>query len=571
MSRHLGLRAGNGEHECTRRYHLLVFPCRYRHPFRYRHWWRGGVALAVLLATVAVVGNGHWILARIGCRPSWHDLPTEELWAQEDGGCVGVSDGPYDFRLPPYTSVFAKIGELNRRADEIVADARANRPACQDASAVTIGVLMPLAAVNVGARGVHELESFAATQAATNTPATCRPIKLRVGNMGKDDELSAPRVAALLAVDPAVVAVVGMGLSNQNSALATRPFSERRIPMVADLITAEGFDHNGSAEDQPDFSGCRNHTPYSSGIGDGHFFRVSFRDAVQVSRLASYVHGTRHGKVDKILTPTDVTDPTPCTGLKLYHRAFGDVDDVKFTLDDPATLTLAVRQICDLDGEVTVVYAARGRDQARFLVALDKQRDQGTCKASSITVIEGSDGSRIRVPELTADREDPRRAALTSPSLRSGYIKLIVTPLADPQALRGRGPALDRLAAQFTDLGFDAADLDDGWGISAHDALRTVTAAIDTIPLRDGDRSNTVTSGQIETAIGGFSTSNTAVPDAIQTPLLFDNNGNRKNLEPALVRICPVQGGPFPPDEPLPRTTTVPALPLDQPCPGAAT
>src|SRR5262249_12077281 len=158
-------------------------------------------------------------------------------------------------------------------------------------------------------------------------------------------------------------------------------------------------------------------------------------------------------------------DPSPCTILPLYHRAFGNVHDVLFEPDDPTTVDVAVQQVCDVDGDVTLVYATRARDLSRFFVEIDRRHTRGVCKPRSITVVEGSDGSRLRAKEPNQQLEDFRVRALTSQAFQKGYIRLFFTPLANPDVLsRQQNPDFTSFQDQFTGMGFDVSDLDDGWG-----------------------------------------------------------------------------------------------------------
>jgi hypothetical protein len=356
-----------------------------------------------------------------------------------------------------------------------------------------------------------------------------------------------------------------MGLSDRHSAQAAQTLADspRHVPMLADLITAEGFDQSGSAADQPEFRDCVDSGVYAKGIGRGVFYRVSFRNAVQVRRLAGFVQRNSGGHVDFIITPTDYGDPSACTILPLYHGAFGNVHDVLFDPGDPTTVDLAVQQLCDVDGDITVVYAARARDLSRFIVEIDKRHRSGVCKPRSITVVEGSDGSRIRASEPDKQLNEIRKASLTSESLQRGYIRLVCTPLANPDTLSKQKSAdFTAFKDRFTATGFDASDLDDGWAINAHDALTTVVAAINLIPLLSDGSTRQVTPNQVNIEIGTFSRADRAVPGAAQGPLFFDNDGNRIGDGPKVVQLCP------PHDEHL-RTYTVEVYPGQDTCPPA--
>jgi len=97
--------------------------------------------------------------------------------------------------------------------------------------------------------------------------------------------------------------------------------------------------------------------------------------------------------------------------------------------------------------------------------------------------------------------------ALTSESFQKGYIRLVFTPLANPDVLAKRQrPDFASFTDQFTSMGFDVSDIDDGWAVNAHDALTTVVAAVNSIPLLGDDgAARKVTPRKVNTAIGAFS------------------------------------------------------------------
>jgi hypothetical protein len=489
------------------------------------------------------VSAGPWLFTRISCRSAL--LPTSGVWSQ-DGECVGISDGPYAFKLSAFDPIFEKIARQNGEAGK--------NPCGAGAAPVTVGVLVTLTSLAAGGRAPHELEGFAAGQANANRPPCVRPIRLRVGQIGETEQAAAA-VAQLLADSPDVVAVVGIGPSDRRVVDAVQSLAKQHIPMVADIITAEGFDQNGSANDRPDFSRCADHGAYESGIGQGFFYRVAYRNAIQDQQLGQYLNHA----ADFIITPTTVTDPFTCTALPLLHRQFGDnVHEVRFDPADPTTVNLSVQQLCVKQKDVTAVYAARAGDLSRFLTDLDQQYQNGLCNPRSVTVASISDASRVRAPEPEANLEFLRTQALKSKTLADGTVRLVYTPLANPEVLaKNKVSGFANLQERFNSIGFDPTDLDDGWAINAYDALTTVSAAVNTVPHGNG---RAITPSQVNTAIGFFSPSGGPVPSAAQRPLTFDNNGNRSDSDPVVVRVCPATGQP-------PHSTTVEVYPSQGRCP----
>jgi hypothetical protein len=352
-----------------------------------------------------------------------------------------------------------------------------------------------------------------------------------VGQMGRASQ-AAEEVAERMAKD--VVAVTGMGLSEKQTVAAARVFASQPepIPMVGNVITAEGFDRNGSKADNPDFSGCSEPELYRNGVGEGFFYRVPHRNAIQITRLAEYFARERM-ELNFIMTPIDRNDPYTCTTLPLLHRRFGEVPEVRFDTTDEGTVNQSANRICLSEGNVNVAYAARARDLPRFLQVLADQADLGQCRFNRITVASLSDAARMRAQETDPKLEGQRKGALNTSTFMKGQVQLVYTPLADP--LLSSGPALGRLQQKFRDLqtyGFEPGHLNSGWAINGHDGLATLATAINLIVgLR-------VTPARVNTAIGSFAKGGRAVPGAGGN-ITFDNNGNRDDASPYIVRLCP--------------------------------
>jgi ABC-type branched-subunit amino acid transport system substrate-binding protein len=521
-------------------YRWLLLPRPDRWPKRRRDWFPLALAVVLVAGLVAGVGwRGPWLLDRLGCRPGL--LPAGDVWS-DGGDCVGVSGGRYAFGLPEFTAVMDRINEQNNAA--------AQNPCGTNGQVVTVGVLMTLNSASVGGRAVHELEGIAAGQARANQPGCVYPMRLRVGQMGAAEQ-AARAVAERLAA-AGVVGVVGMGLSDQQSATAADALAGHHIPMVADLITAEGFDQNGSADDDPGFATCEPGADYQDGVGEGFFYRIAYRNATQIAQLHAYAVKAGIEGLDFVLTPITTEDPYTCTALPLLRDGFGGRRrEVRFDPDEPTTVLQSARNICATSGKVTVFYTARARDLGRFLTTLQQELANQQCQSTHITVLSTSDAVRLRAPELDPSLERLRADALTAAALRDRTVELIYTPLADPDVLGGAGFAA--LSKAFATAGFNPADLDDGWAIAGYDALTTVATAL-TTPLKPS-----ITGSQVNTAINGFATRGQAVPGATGN-ITFDNHGNRDG-DPVVVQLCPVRPG-----QP-PRVRTVEVYPTAHTCP----
>ena len=492
-----------------------------------------GLVLVVALGFAVALGPGPWLFARLGCSPG--AVPTDGVWSQGHE-CVGQSAGPYYFDRPELQQAFATLDHLNTAA---------NASPCHGTPA-TVGVLMTLTSDNAIGRAQHELEGFIATQAAANEPSACRrPVKLLVGQTGATEQ-AAVGVANRLA-DSGVVALVGMGLSDQQTAAAVKSIADRPkpVPMVADLVSAEGFDWHGSIGDSPNYADCDDSGLYSDGVGKGWFFRVGYRNNVQVQKLADWAAGTRVGFM---IEPTSTADPATCTEIPDYRKKFDYPRELIFDHDNSdVTFDQATNPICQATGKVGVIYSARGLDLGKFLDNLDKRIQQGGCTPEAITVLAGSDSVRLRAEDPDVEREAHRLAALRSPSFREGKIRLIQTPLADPSVSPIAGSsAYQGLVQSFAKLGFAETHLDDGWALNAHDALTTVIAAVGMISA-----TAEVNPATLHAAIAD-NFSNQLVPGAIE-PLTFDRDGNRTG-SPVVVRLCPLADNET-------RTRTVPVTP----------
>jgi hypothetical protein len=234
---------------------FLVFPRRDRFPKYPTDWIPLGVVLALVLCLVAGPVVAPRVLPALQC---YDGVPSPDVWKSGDD-CVGLTDGPYAFGLDEFAPVMRVVDEQNRSAAE----------RCDpNGTPVTVGVLLTMTDDFAGSRALHELEGMAAGQRAANGTGCLHPIQLTVGHVGRYDEhAAAPAVARRLADRPEVVAVAGIGLSHQLSAEVADVLAAARMPMVSDLITAEGFDQNGSQADAPTFGECDPGITYPRGVG----------------------------------------------------------------------------------------------------------------------------------------------------------------------------------------------------------------------------------------------------------------------------------------------------------------
>ncbi|WP_228786245.1 ABC transporter substrate-binding protein [Nocardia terpenica] len=491
----------------------------------YPHPWTDWVPLGLVVVLVAVLGVG--VLERqtiqhlVTCKDGFQI--STATW-KAGNRCVGLSEGSYDFGVDGIGPVMRLIDRQNRAADKDC-----------PGTPVTVGVLATLTDRFAGARAIPELEGMAVGQRIANGTGCLHPMHLVVGQLGdyfgSGDALA---VARELADRGEVVAVAGVGLSFQTTADVIDLLAAHKIPVVSDVVTAEGFDQTGSRADNPGYDGCDPDSTYRTGVGRDYYYRIAFRMFAQIRALGTVI-GTRP---DFVMVPTGGSDPYTCTALPLLHRQFGaDMPEVKFDAGEPSTVTQTAKRVCAVAKDVTVAYLARGRDLSRFLYGLDDAITNGQCAAATVTVVSTSDGDRLRATESDPVLEDLRSKALGSPSFADGRIRLLSSLIAGADRGGPNNPAFDGYQRAFADAGLDPGHATDGWAVNAHDAVTTVSTALRALP-----QNKTVSRADVNTTISGFSSPDQSVPGA-GGPITFDNSGNRTGPGPSVVRVCPVRAG----------------------------
>ncbi|WP_067893692.1 ABC transporter substrate-binding protein [Nocardia vaccinii] len=488
-----------------------------------RKWVPLGVTVVIIAVVAPAAVYAPQIEQVFTCGRGWQtSTPTWHAGNQ----CVGLSAGPYNFGVPGFAPVMRLIRQQNDNA----------ATNCPQGAPVTIGVLLSLTDTSVGERALDELEGMAAAQQHANDSGCHHPVRLLIGQLGDDQHGPGPReVARAIAARGDVVAVAGVGLSYETTTEVVETLAAAKIPMVGDVVTAEGFDQDGSRADQPIYDSCDDaQQNYRNGLGRDYFYRVAFRVAVQIDSLTKVAASAP----DFVMVPTGTTDPYTCTALPLLHRAFHtDAPDVKFDADEPTTVVQTAERVCAATTDVTVAYLARGRDLSRFLFSIDQRYGNGLCTAPSITVIATSDAVRLSAPEPDPVLEDLRSKALSSASFTSGRVRLLSSMIADTHRPADDTAFLEYQNA-FTAARLDRSHLDQGWAVNGYDAVTTIADAVQTLPQHEP-----VTSGQVNAVISGYNAPGHDVPGA-GGPIYFDNAGNRAGPVPAVVRVCPIEHGP---------------------------
>lgn len=396
------------------------------------------IAAALVLVAGSAVVVGVDLLTR--CGAGVHD---------RGGECVGVTDGSYVFD-DQLTAVQRRIAEENRRVEGL--------------PHVTVALLTPLLPTDVGSvtwqRVRAQLEGAHVAQLAANEDKREPKVRLLLANPGSEQQEWRRVVDQLVdsAEEQRLVGVVGVGQSTTNAQLTARALSAADIPMVASVVTATGFHVEPPAQPGDPVRHIKGFTRVSSTTGN------------QIAALSDYLAGQG---VTRTMLVYDVNEHDLYTAT-LYDEFKAAASSGKLSItvesrfDTEASLDTQFREIMrDLCGDGapdTVLYAGRA-------VLLDdlisNLRQRGCARDRRITLVTGSDASMLRTrPDLHPREDQPDLA-------------VVYTPHVDPDAAREMGiTEFDRLTAEFQRLGFDTADLADGWGVMMHDAMLAASEAI---------------------------------------------------------------------------------------------
>ncbi|MEH0517372.1 MULTISPECIES: ABC transporter substrate-binding protein [unclassified Streptomyces] len=378
------------------------------------------------------------------------------------GECTGVTDGQdgagvFGSGLKP---VLTALGAENRQT-------------VKDGDYVTIGFLAPLTSQGKQKdltldQFVGEIEGAYTAVERANESDSHPKIRLVLANMGSGEERWAHAVEGLKA-EKGLVAVVGMGLSQQQSVDAARALSKAGIAMVADLITADGFDSTGAIDPHGPINGL---------------VRVAMPNKDQLTALGKKLDTGPHTVA---LIGSDVT---PAGGNDLYTKSlengFRTIPSLSKYLDDDspdfpfspqggadAAMPSIGQNLCRGADSIDVVYyAARAKYLPTFLEALRHR----SCYKKPITVVTGSDAAAL----------DPAMKALHDPE---APITVMYASFPSPAGLsapahRDHGLYTGFVQAFTSDhhgRHFPAGHLERSyWPVLAHDAVLTAATAIHT-------------------------------------------------------------------------------------------
>ncbi|MDX2680755.1 hypothetical protein PV333_31250, partial [Streptomyces sp. NY05-11A] len=304
--------------------------------------------------------------------------------------------------------------------------------------------------------------AYTAVEQANADGGSTPKIRLVLAGMGSGERHWKDAVDQLK-LERNLVAVTGMGLARAESVDAARELSDAGIPMVADLITADGFD-TGAVDDKGSIKGL---------------VRVGFTNTALLTAVGNELAGQKHTAA-VVRSVTSNQSPDPYTE-SLYHD-FLSLNGLKkhllpaagFTVDPrrgPNSFLNIIGPLCDIAPAIdTVYFAARETYLPDFLTALS----QRPCLRQQLTVVTGSGTADLHLTTDALRRLDASITVL--------YASLPTSTALQSDSNRDRSLYDDFLQAFTRDhhgQAFVAAHATLGHSaVLAHDAVLTVATAI---------------------------------------------------------------------------------------------
>jgi hypothetical protein len=530
-------------------------------------WRRRRVWVTVLVVAAVAVAAGavawaprHWNRCGFSLTERLH------VWTQDgETGCVGVTDGEVAFD-PQFsgTDLDGRFGALLRAIkaeNDKVASGKVEGDSSQcdvrRTDYVDVAAVAPWRSDLVGGRAFHELEGMYIAQYQANhlrQPTGCQPyIRLLIADPGP--RMSAWREVAdeLTGYYPKLVAVVGLAVSRTEIVGIARRIDDAGIPVVADLVTADGFDRTNFAD-----AGDCAPPPVAPGSLK-HFYRLTYANRQYLDALGRYLreqHLLDPGSAVQLTQESDGADSFACTNVAHVNELLDPAPDpITFQLssddnDPTGQIQTKVTPVCADPGVRTLFYTARAKDLANVVLALDRACPNG------IVLAGGTDSTRLLTPERDPTAENKRRAALRV--LQAGRVKLYYVAAVSLAQIAGERGYADFRAA-FTAAFHDVPDADlfpltdlelaDTWILNAHDALYLVANAVHALHANKQDYTPRAVAGNLS----GYE-----LTDAAQGNLRFDSTGTRIG-NPTVVRLC--SDGVTPTPVAVDGPTTCPADP----------
>lgn len=418
------------------------------------NWWLWSGVLAVLVG----------LLLTSVLVPTWpfeHEPGTCGHGVDKVGGeCVGVSDGGYPF--PGLEELSARIHAENQRVEE------------SGAESVAIAYLEPLSG-GAGDRGVEAIREAVAgahlAQLKLNRPRDTLPrVRLLLANTGRDDGKWEHVVDELIADKDKerLVAVTGLGQSNDRTVKAVRKLRAAGVPMVGATVAGTDFASRRSgffrvsspAGDQA--AAAVRHFKERQDKDPGYRIQVvkdiKNDDAYNRSLYEGFTKAAAKAglKLDKEIIPYS-SGPSPGTGNDLW---------------------VVADKVCRSGSRPDALYfAGRGRQVRRFIEAAGENR-----RSCPVTLLSGSSTVGVYFDTSTG----PRATELDDLDDRwtASGLKVYYTAYTHPRLARelyGGGRAHSPYA-QFEELyrsrlDGSPAQLADGQAMLGHDAVYTAGVA----------------------------------------------------------------------------------------------
>ncbi|MFI1533430.1 hypothetical protein [Streptomyces anandii] len=460
-----------------------------------RNWWRlptrrsrlRAGAIACTAAAALAIGMGAWQLhqhkvndqrahdhraqAREQFRKDHCGTFNPDLVTRAGGECTGVTDGSDG------SAVFG-----NDLKPVMTAISAENHNVVNSGDYVTVAFLTALTSksannLTVG-QYVAEAEGAYTALEEENHKNSRPKIRLLVANMGSAEAQWTQAVGRLTAMkkDSRLVAVVGLGLSQQESVDAARALSKADLPMVGDLITADGFDTTGAVDGKGAINGLA---------------RVALTNIDQLTAISKKL-GPAPAQHTAALVSTGVT---PNGTKDLYtdslNHGFHAVAGLKKYLDNTSDFTFDPRggpgailptisqNLCNTGKTVdTVYYAARVKYLPDFLDALASR----SCHAQPITIVTGSDAASLDPDTPALHKRDAPISLLyanfpSAAQFRSsdnpdhGLYESFAKDFTAPH--HGQQFAADHLTSSY-------------WALVAHDAVLTAATALHNAAANSG-------------------------------------------------------------------------------------
>ncbi len=402
------------------------------------------VTLAVLV--VAAIGVTSYLFAFRGqpgspasplalCRGS---TPRFQIF-RNNGACVGVTDGSYVFN-PSLAPIERAIASEN-------ASVRGQR------TYATVALLTAMTASATSdvslARIKDELAGAYAAQLAANGGDLSEdrpPIQLVLANEGTSQELAYGQVTGLLTkmrMPPVNLrAVIGMGVSVEQTVLGAKVLSKAGIPMIGSVTTADQLDWSnitGLARVVPDVSD-------------------------EITALHGYfaAHGGLGPAV--LIADSNTSDLYTSDLMKDFTAAFGQDLTSQPQAFGPGSgegteMRLISSSVCPLTGTPpTVLYAGR---ESALPTLISNLQGAANCGGKQITVVTGGDA--VALP-----------ASQTTNQPREGHVSVIFSDIANPNPKA----VLPQVQKIFADSPAGTASLTDPWTIATYNAMTAASIAI---------------------------------------------------------------------------------------------